>query len=48
MGDIVSKQKIFSKFFFVFFFVFYTQKVFMLLNEAHLNVVQIPQVGELF
>ena len=47
MGDIVSKQKIFSKFFF-FFFVFYTQKVFMLLNEAHLNLVQIPQVGELF
>ena len=39
MGDVVSKQ---------LFFVFHTQKVCMLLNEAHLNMVRIPQVGESF
>ena len=39
MGAVVSKQ---------LFFVFHMQKVCMLLNEAHLNMVRIPQVGESF
>ena len=59
MGDVVSKRNITrvgqwemllvsKRYFPTLYFVFHTQKFFMLLNEAHLNLVQIPQVGELF